>query len=480
MIAGNNFNRNSTLPDPDPSPLGPWPNESQEKRAQRAIGFNCLHYAAGNDEPSLMRHELPTKEFMDQNCADGIRLELMFPSCWNGEKDSLPLHKSHVAYPDGVSVGNCPKGYDRRLVTLFYETIVATDQFKGKPGKFVLANGDPTGYGYHGDFIAAWQGTSLGDALKACDAYDSSGDMRACPVFTLTKNSASCKIQSPLPASIQKENVRGPINGLANGHSIYYGPAPAPPPAAAGAGNYKPKEAPAKPPPEAKHPAAAKVFAPIYEIKDQNVVPTAAFSSLRSPVDTDLPTEPKIGVAHEKVVIKPSSELTSSAAAVVSRRTTSVTVHQTPDIPPPAAPPPSSLSSHHDSPPAAAHPKSENLPADEYILYTITKTMTKTTTNEFNATATSPAKIVEDILVTVEEIVIVGSGETVPESHKSGKGKMIKERDASPDALDDSNAAVELLSGNRHEHYKRHLNAHQHGHHHQGRGVHLHHHQASP
>jgi hypothetical protein len=145
MIAGTNRNRKSSIPDPDPNPLGPWPDESQDLRAERALGFNCLNYARGSDEPSLSRHFLPDKSYLDANCADGVRLELMFPSCWNGEMDGGKDHKSHVAFPDGVMVGNCPEGYDRRLVSLFYETIVATDLFKGKNGKFVFSNGDPTG-----------------------------------------------------------------------------------------------------------------------------------------------------------------------------------------------------------------------------------------------------------------------------------------------------------------------------------------------
>ncbi len=41
--------------------------------------------------------------------------------------------------------GDCPEGFDRRLSSLMYETpvVVATDHFKGKNGKFILA--DPTG-----------------------------------------------------------------------------------------------------------------------------------------------------------------------------------------------------------------------------------------------------------------------------------------------------------------------------------------------
>jgi len=153
MISGQNFIRNSSLPkfqDPNVryqaplSDMGPW-KEPQHVLAQRALGFNCMNYNKGvTPEPTLARHSFPDKTFLDANCPDGLRLELMFPSCWNGEKDSLD-HKSHVAFPDSVMSGDCPEGFDRRLPSLMYETIVATDHFKGKSGKFILANGDPTG-----------------------------------------------------------------------------------------------------------------------------------------------------------------------------------------------------------------------------------------------------------------------------------------------------------------------------------------------
>lgn len=227
MIAGNALSRNSTLPNPDPNPVGPWPNEPQAQRAQRAIGFNCLHYAAGNDERTLMRNHLPTKAFMDSTCTDGIRLELQFPSCWNGDLDGGSAHNDHVAYPDGVITGNCPAGYDRRLVSLFYETIIATDAFAAIPGQFVLANGDPTGYGYHGDFIAAWQEGALAAAITSCNHEGSSGEMSECSAFSMTQNSNQCRLQYPLPAAIANEDTEGPMQGLVNGHPIYPGPAPA-------------------------------------------------------------------------------------------------------------------------------------------------------------------------------------------------------------------------------------------------------------
>lgn len=76
---------------------------------------------------------------------DGIRLELMFPSCWNGQDVDSPDHKSHVAFPDLVMTGTCPEGYPVKLPSLFYETIWNTYQYNGVDGQFLISTGDPTG-----------------------------------------------------------------------------------------------------------------------------------------------------------------------------------------------------------------------------------------------------------------------------------------------------------------------------------------------
>lgn len=147
MIAGDSRQRNFTLPVPDP-PQSEWSSlagqTTQAGLAAKALGFNCLNYAT-IPEGSLYRHFMPDKSYIDANCADGIRLELMFPSCWDGVNLDSDDHKSHVAYPDLVIQGTCPEGYPVRLPGLFYETIVNTPAFTSQSGQFVFANGDPTG-----------------------------------------------------------------------------------------------------------------------------------------------------------------------------------------------------------------------------------------------------------------------------------------------------------------------------------------------
>jgi hypothetical protein len=118
---------------------------NQHDLRQRALGFNCLNYGVHKDEPTLFRHYLPDKDFLDTNCKHGVRFELSFPSCWNGKDTSSPDHQSHVAYPSLVLNGDCPSGFEVKLPGLMYETSWRTHDFIGVPGEFVISNGDVEG-----------------------------------------------------------------------------------------------------------------------------------------------------------------------------------------------------------------------------------------------------------------------------------------------------------------------------------------------
>lgn len=68
MISGDKQQRNFTWPVPDP-PKSDWTGDqtSQFALQQKALGFNCLNYAAA-PEGSLYRHFLPDKSYLDANC----------------------------------------------------------------------------------------------------------------------------------------------------------------------------------------------------------------------------------------------------------------------------------------------------------------------------------------------------------------------------------------------------------------------------
>jgi hypothetical protein len=151
MVAGDVNRRNYSIaglsysqPDPEKSLWAALGQTTQEDLSQRAIGFNCLNYQK-TPEATLERHYLPEKDYLDAHCADGVRFEVMFPSCWNGKDISSSNHKDHVAYPDLVNTGTCPEGFDVKLPGLMYETIWATNAFTGVPGEFVISNGDVQG-----------------------------------------------------------------------------------------------------------------------------------------------------------------------------------------------------------------------------------------------------------------------------------------------------------------------------------------------
>ena len=223
MLAGNPAVRNFTGPFPD-IPLSYWDLDATDDQfflQQRALGFNCLNYNVA-PEPSLYRHVLPSKEYMDANCADGLRLELAFPSCATGELDSDD-HKSHVAYPSLVKEGNCPDGYDVHYPFLFFETIYATNAFAGEDGQFVLSHGDPVGTGHHGDFMMGWESADfLQNAIDTCTNL--SGEIEDCPLFDIQSDADAAQCTFEMPDDLKQDEAEGPREGLPVDIPIQYGP----------------------------------------------------------------------------------------------------------------------------------------------------------------------------------------------------------------------------------------------------------------
>ncbi|KAK3077228.1 hypothetical protein LTS18_010865 [Coniosporium uncinatum] len=165
---------------------------------------------------------MPDKEYLDANCANGLRLELMFPSCWNGKDLDSDDHKSHMAYPDLVMGGTCPEGFETQLVSMLYETIWNTYAFKGIEGQFVLANGDPTGYGYHGDFLMGWDESLLQKAVETCTS--DSGEIEACPVFELQSEEQGAQCLMEMPTTLDKDDCEGPREGICGNVPVQSGP----------------------------------------------------------------------------------------------------------------------------------------------------------------------------------------------------------------------------------------------------------------
>ncbi|KAK1215028.1 hypothetical protein PQX77_022378 [Marasmius sp. AFHP31] len=164
--------------------------------AQQAITYLCLDF----NGVTTRHNELPR----GKRCPSGIRAQVNFPMCWDGKNVDSPDHKSHVAFPSGgPDSGKCedPK-YPKTLPRIFLEMYWGTPDFNNLWGDamdgdqpFVFANGDPTGYGYHGDFFNGWDKGVLQKAVDTCHC-DPNGSLDCCAqqgVFTLNKD-RKCKI----------------------------------------------------------------------------------------------------------------------------------------------------------------------------------------------------------------------------------------------------------------------------------------------
>ncbi|ORY87960.1 hypothetical protein BCR37DRAFT_390463 [Protomyces lactucae-debilis] len=184
----------------------------------QAISYRCLDYP--NNSP------LETKGFPNQNCPNGLRQQIFFPSCWDGVNTDSPDHKSHMAYPSQVDSGTCPSSHPYRTVSLFYEIIWWTgpywNQIAAGTGEFVLSNGDATGYSSHADFVNGWDFNVLQQAIDTCTA--DSGVFTDCKLFDVIDYQTAAKCQKQ-PGTT--EQVTGTMSKLPGNNPVTYGPGPA-------------------------------------------------------------------------------------------------------------------------------------------------------------------------------------------------------------------------------------------------------------
>jgi len=106
----------------------------------------------------------------------------------------------------------CPKTHPVAIFSIFYEFFYDTSTITDF-NKYVLANGDPTGYGYHGDFIMGWTDR---DALQ--HAHANCINAADCPTLG---NQPGAAVPLIYPA-IYEEDVgfNGPIAKLPGNNPI--------------------------------------------------------------------------------------------------------------------------------------------------------------------------------------------------------------------------------------------------------------------
>ncbi|KAF1983476.1 WSC-domain-containing protein [Aulographum hederae CBS 113979] len=181
------------------------------------ISWACLSTKPARETPG----------FSNFICPYGLRAQVHFQSCWDG----VNLYKSdqsHVAYLSQIDNGVCPPTYPVLLPHLFIETSYATKNVAVEPnGFYTLAQGDPTGYGYHADFQNGWKPGVLQDAIDECFIADSSGDVGTCAPLNVSQISNTA-YQCPRRPQVIAENVYGLLPKLPGCNQISWGPARAP------------------------------------------------------------------------------------------------------------------------------------------------------------------------------------------------------------------------------------------------------------
>lgn len=103
-----------------------------------------------------MRDETPPSCPKDR----GLRIDVTFPDCWDGEHLDVPGHRAHMHYSSG---GECPATHPVYVPQLIFSVAYG---FSGDPTGLQLASGGVlTG---HADFVNAWNQTRLEREVELC------------------------------------------------------------------------------------------------------------------------------------------------------------------------------------------------------------------------------------------------------------------------------------------------------------------------
>ncbi|KAF8531664.1 hypothetical protein JB92DRAFT_2675225, partial [Gautieria morchelliformis] len=258
--------------------------------------------------------------FPDQNCdgfASPLRADIHFPSCYHPAA-GLDNYKQNMQFPSskGTTGGkqNCPPGWVH-TPHIFYEVYWNTPLFKDlwTPGQgkqpFVLANGDPTGYSLHADFISGWNPATLQQIIDNCNAGDAGMDK--CPGLMggLNDPSTSCNIKSAIPEVIGDVLDKLPGNNPVTGWGVTAAPPAAPSGPAASSSPAAPQATPTVP--ASKGSSSAGSTPPVAPPAVPSVPASKGSPSAASPASSDpaAPADPR--------------NMTTSAASSPSGATTS-------------------------------------------------------------------------------------------------------------------------------------------------------------
>ena len=96
------------------------------------------------------------------NYIGGLAATMRFPSCWSGADFDPTKPMAHMDFPTNADgLAGCRPGFQKaRFVEIMIEYWLDTSSFDGEYSAndmpWVLSSGDPTGYGFHMDFVRTY------------------------------------------------------------------------------------------------------------------------------------------------------------------------------------------------------------------------------------------------------------------------------------------------------------------------------------
>ncbi|KAL6711289.1 hypothetical protein ACN47E_005820 [Coniothyrium glycines] len=176
------------------------------------------------------------------SCKYGLASEVTFPSCWNGEALDPQNPNAHMAYPSafgGIGIENCPTTHRAaRFPTIFIEFWYDISSFTGHFGPndtpWVLSNGDPTGYGFHADFLNGWEKGVLEKATAEtggcnCGCGCDQAGMEQCFGTENVNNDSDADWQNCGAAGTKSSEASPVLEKLPGCNPLQFGPARATP-----------------------------------------------------------------------------------------------------------------------------------------------------------------------------------------------------------------------------------------------------------
>jgi hypothetical protein len=174
------------------------------------------------------------------SCKEGLTTELTFPSCWNGKPLDPKNASAHMAYPtaSGKGLDACPEGFKTArfpsiFIEFWYDVSAFDGQYSADDTPWVLSNGDPTGYGFHADFLNGWEKGVLAKATAEtgycnCGCGCGNDQMKQCFGADNVNDDNDSEFKSCTARSVvfSGEDI-SPIGKLPGCNPLQAGPAPA-------------------------------------------------------------------------------------------------------------------------------------------------------------------------------------------------------------------------------------------------------------